>query len=311
VKDSHAKGSPFPDLFRAAFAAPAGMTPAEVADQIVACFRAVARLDRPTSSVFAAAMACIGVNPRDTLALAGSRIAAEIDRGMAGHDGNAYHNRQHTCEVALCSLFLARHAGLRPSDQARVIVAALVHDFQHDGTTNAGQPFRLERLAVAAARPHLMVAGVDAEEIERIAAIVLATEVSIGTSYARHCFRFFHDGGPPLDVPAEAMDDLSPLRLLAADADLAFQAVLLAEADLLPSAALTDDHAMLCQERLSREDRRVSPGVAEKLAFLDAQVPGLLVARFFEPNLEQQRYALVAALAGGAGKANDDTPGRT
>jgi hypothetical protein len=287
------------------------MTPAEVADQIVACFRAVARLDRPTSSVLAAAMACIGVDSLDPLAIAGSRIAAEIDRGMAGPDANAYHNRQHTCEVALCSLFLARHAGLRASGQARVIVAALVHDFQHDGSANAGQPFRLERLAIAAARSHLAGAGVKPDEIERIAAIVLATELSIGASYARHCFRFFHHGGSASEVPSEAMDDLSPLRLLAEDADLAFQAVLLAEADLLPSAALTDDHAMLCQERLSREDRRVLPGVAEKLAFLDAQVPGFLVARFFEPNLEQHRCALVAALVRGAGKTNDDTPGRS
>jgi hypothetical protein len=85
---------------------------------------------------------------------------------------------------------------------------------------------------------------------------------------------------------------LAPLRLLAADRELAFEAVLLAEADLLPSVALSDDYSMLYQQRLVRENRHIGSGRAEKLAFLDRQVPGFLVARFFEPNLARLRRSL-------------------
>ncbi|CRI65908.1 hypothetical protein THIOKS12550021 [Thiocapsa sp. KS1] len=288
--------SAFPDLSIAPFAVPPRASPERVADQIVACFGAVAALDRPAASVFEVLTARAGLDPLDPLITAGTQIAAEIDRGVAGRACNAYHNSQHLCEVVLCSLFLGRQAGLSQTRLARVIVAALVHDFRHDGTTNAGQVFRLERLAVASARPYLVRAGVVPEEIERVAAIVLATEVSRGVLFARRCFRFFHQTGPRPEVPAEATGDLSPLRRLATDPETAFEAVLVAEADLLPSVALTDAHSLLCQQRLVRENGRVGAGPAEKLAFLDQQSEGFLVSGFFEPNFNRLRRSMVAAL---------------
>ncbi len=228
--------------------------------------------------------------------IAGSQIAAEIDCGVAGRARNAYHNSQHLCEVVLCSLFLGRQAGLSHTRQARVVVAALVHDFRHDGTTNAGQAFRLEQLAVTSAQPYLARSGVTPDEIERVAAIVLATDMTRGVPYARHCFRFHHQVDPRPEVPAEALGDLSPLRRLATDPETAFEAVLVAEADLLPSMALTDEHSLLCQQRLVQENGRVGAGPAEKLAFLNEQSGGFLVSGFFEPNFNRLRRALVAAL---------------
>jgi hypothetical protein len=152
-----------------------------------------------------------------------------------------------------------------------------------------------------AARPCLAAAGVAQEEITRIAALVLATEVTIGGPYARCCFRHFHQGGP---APAAA-PGADPLGLLATDPDLAFQAVLLAEADLLPSVALTFDHAMQCQQRLSREDCRIAATPAQKLAFLDRhRQEGLLAARFFEPNLEQMRCLIRASMEQSAGDSS-------
>ena len=265
MNQPQAAGSPFPDLSRAPFVVLPGASPETVANEIVACIQAVEGLARRTCRVFEAVAASVGMDPLDPLAVAGARIAADLDAGVAGQARNAYHNSRHICEVLLCSLFLAKHAGLRQPQQARIAVAALVHDLHHDGTTNAGQPFRLERLAMDAAQPRLAEAGVAHAEIARIAALVLATEVSIGGPYASRCLRHFDQGGPA----PPALPDADPLGLLATDRGLAFQAVLLAEADLLPSVGLTFDHAMQCQERLSREDRRIAATPAAKLAFLD------------------------------------------
>jgi hypothetical protein len=298
MNQPQATGSPFPDLSRAPFVILSEASPEMVANEIVACLQAVEQLERRTCRVFAAVAANVGMSPRDPLAVAGTRIAADLDDGVTGQARNAYHNSRHICEVLLCSLFLAKHAGLAGAQQARIAVAALVHDLHHDGTTNAGQPFRLERLAMDAARPCLAAAGVAQEEITRIAALVLATEVTSGGPYARCCFRHFHQGGP---APA-VLPGADPLGLLATDPDLAFQAVLLAEADLLPSIALTYDHGMQCQERLSREDCRIAATPAQKLAFLDRHLAaGLLVAQFFEPNLEQLRCVIRASMEQSAG----------
>ena len=288
----------FPDVSKAPFVLPQSASPGVVADQIVACFRAVDALDRPTTEVFEAVGARLGLDPRDPLVTAGASIAAEIDRGVAGEVRNAYHNSQHICEVVLCSLFLGQQAGLSGERLARVVVAALVHDFRHDGTTNDGESFRLERLAIAAAGPFLARAGVAPEEIERIGAIVLATEVRAGVPYARSCFRFLHLAGPPPEAPPDGAGEASLLRRLATDPDLAVEAVVLAEADLLPSVALTDDYGMLCQQRLVRENGGRDVGPAEKLAFLDQQSGGFLVSGFFEPNFNRLRRSVVEALSG-------------
>jgi hypothetical protein len=265
-------GSGFPDLEQAPFHLRAGDSPANVAEQMVACFRVVGGLGRPASQVFEAAVARVGMGPSDPLTLAGSRIAADMDAAPVGQPRHAYHNAQHTCEVVLCSLLLAAQAGLSQPRQGRVLVAALVHDFRHDGSTNAGRPFRLELSALTAARPYLVGTGVTADEMERIAAIVLATEPSLGLPYARRCFRFHHLAGPRPEALPVGIQGIESLGRLAADQGLALEAVLLAEADLLPSVALTDDYGMLCQQRLSRENRHVAPGLADKLSFLEQQV---------------------------------------
>lgn len=309
MKQPSPKRDRFPDLARAPFADRAGAPPAAVAEDIVACLRTVAGLARRTSKVFRAVVADLGIDPREPLAAAGARIAADIDAGGLALAVNPYHNSQHTCEVVLCSLLLARQAGLSPPHRARVAVAALAHDFRHDGTTNADERFRLEQLAVDSAHPYLRRAGVAPAERERIAGLVLATEPSIGVPYARRCFRFFYQDGPGPGALPHPGPATRPLGLLAEDRDLAFQAVLLGEADLLPSVALTYDYAMLCQARLSQEDRRIAPTPAEKLAFLDRHLPGFLVGRFFEPNLERVRGAIAAAL--GPGEESSGRPPRT
>ncbi|HYN78417.1 MAG TPA: hypothetical protein VES73_11560 [Lamprocystis sp. (in: g-proteobacteria)] len=140
MNQPQATGSPFPDLSRAPSSSLPGASPETVANEIVACLQAVETLERRTGRVFEAVAANVGMSPRDPIAVAGTRIATDLDAGVTGQARNAYHNSRHICEVPLCSLFLARHAGLAGAQQARIAVAALVHDLHHDGTTNAGQP---------------------------------------------------------------------------------------------------------------------------------------------------------------------------
>jgi CRP/FNR family cyclic AMP-dependent transcriptional regulator len=298
MTSSDATKVPFPEVSKAPFVLPPGASPGVVADQIVACFRVVGGLERPATEVFEAVRVRLGCDQLDPMVAAGACIAGEIDGGAAEQARNAYHNSQHICEVVLCSLFLGQQAGLSSERLMRVVVAALVHDFRHDGTTNAGESFRLERLAVAAAGPYLEQARVAPEEIERIAALVLATEVRAGVPYARRCFRFLHQAGPPPDAPPDEAGEATLLRRLAGDPDLAMEAVVLAEADLLPSVALTDDYGMLCQQRLVQENGGGVVGPAEKLAFLDQQSGGFLVSGFFEPNFNRLRQSIVVALTG-------------
>lgn len=299
----------FPDLARAPFAVHPGDSPARVAEDIVASFGAVAGLERRAARVFAAAAERVGLVPGHPLRDAGHALAEAMDRDLARMGANAYHNSQHVCEVLLSALFLALKRALPPARQARLLAAAVAHDFCHDGSVNGPSAFRLEQLAVDRSGTYFADAGVEAPERAAIAALILATEAASGVPYARRCFRLHHLDAAPPEPRARASRPTAdgaegPLALLMRDAQLAFDAMLLAEADVLPSAGLTLSHALLCQERLHREDSRIGCGLADKQAFVEGQVPGFLVAGFFTPNLQRIRREIRRALAdagGGAG----------
>ncbi|MBF8295984.1 MAG: hypothetical protein HW389_2529 [Bacteroidetes bacterium] len=209
-----------------------------------------------------------------------------MDAGVGAGGDNPYHNAQHFCEVLLNALYLSLLAGLAPREKTQLLVAALTHDFHHDGTTNANVPFRLERLSAEAAAPYLDAAGVSREERERITAMIFATEVSVGTRFARDCHLHLAGGGssPGLSgVPAQ-------LATLAGDARLALQAVVLGEADVLSSAGLTVQYGELQQDKLA-EERKQPLGSAHKLHFLSQVFREFTVGRFFSPNLRDLKIA--------------------
>lgn len=288
----------FPDLTRAPFAIDQ-TDPAVAAGEIVACFRQLLGLRERTTRAFSAVAGRIPLAPDGVQLAAGRAIAAAMDGDARGIGRNPYHNCLHTCEVLLCSHYVARRHRLPPEILGRIALAALIHDFGHDGTGNQGIAFRLEQAAVDKTRGLLLDAGIDAAEADRIGAMVLATELPTGTPFARACLHRLRGATPPGD-PAPP-DNL--LSLLADDADLAFQAVLLTECDLLPSIGLTIDYAMTSQVRLAREDPRIVAGPAAKQAFLDGYVADLVVADFFQPNLERLRRFVRDSLRG-------ENPGR-
>jgi len=270
------------DLSRPPFRVREGADARTVADDIIACLRLVSGLPEKMTRCFDAAARIAGLPANDPLCAAGERIARDVDAGVGAGGDNPYHNAQHFCEVLLSALYLSLLARLAPREQTQLLVAALVHDFHHDGTSNAQVPFRLERLAAEAAAPYLDAARVSPEERARITAMVFATEVVVGTRFARECHLHFAHAAPR---PALAGVP-EPLAALAGDARLALQAVILGEADVLSSAGLTVQYGELQQQKLA-EERKQPLGAEHKLRFLNEVVQEFTVGRFFSPNLRE------------------------
>jgi len=257
-----------------------------VAEDIIACLQLVSGLQEKMTQCFHASARIAGLPANDPLRVAGDRIARDVDAGVGAGGSNPYHNTQHFCEVLLSALYLSLLARLTAREQTQLLVAALVHDFHHDGTSNAEVPFRLERIAAEAATPYFEAAGVSSDERARIAAMVLTTEVAVGTRFARECHLHFAAGGPRPSL--SGIPEL--LAALASDPRLALQAVILGEADILPSAGLTVQYGELQQEKLAEEWKRPL-GAEHKLSFLNQIFQEFTVGRFFSPNLRDLKDA--------------------
>ena len=274
------------DLSKPPFRVSAGQDPRAVAEDFIACFQIVTQLPNKVGACFRTALKAGGLAPAEPLCVAGQRIADAMDAGVGAGGANPYHNAQHFCEVLLSALYLSLLAGIAPRERAEVLVTALVHDFHHDGTKNMSATFRLERLSAEATAPYLDAAGVPPEVRARIAAMVFATEVTVGTRFARECHLHFSAGAtsPSLSgIPA-------PLALLATDASAAMEAVIVSEADVLSSAGLTVHYGELQQQKLAAEWKQPL-GAEHKLKFLNQVFQDFTIGRFFSPNLRALKDA--------------------
>jgi hypothetical protein len=275
------------DLSKPPFRVPEGQDDAAaVAESFIACFKIVSALPDKVSTCVQAALDVAGLDLGDPLCVASQRIASDLDGGVGAGGANPYHNAQHFCEVVLSALYLSLLAGVAAKGKAELLAAALVHDFHHDGSTNANVPFRLERLSAEAAAPYLEAAGVPTDVQARIRAMIFSTEVSIGARFARECHLHFAASGPRASlsgIPAE----LAPL---ADDAGLALQAVIVGEADVLSSAGLTVQYGELQQEKLAEEWKKPL-GADHKVWFLNQVFQDFTVGHFFAPNLRALKRA--------------------
>ena len=274
------------DLSRPPFKVNAGQDSRAVARDFIACFETVERLPAKVGTCVRAAFDSAAVAPDEPLRIASCRIADEMDAGVGAGGANAYHNAQHFCEVLLNALYLSLLAGVEAQARAEVLVAALVHDFHHDGTRNMSETFRLETLSAEATAPYLAAAGVSPPVRARIAAMVFATEVTKGTRFARDCHLHFTTGAP---LPS-ASGLPAPLALIGTDARLALEAVIVGEADVLSSAGLTVQYGELQQERLAEEWKQPL-GAEHKLRFLEHVFQDFTIGRFFSPNLRELKTA--------------------
>lgn len=276
------------DLTRPPFAVVESLDPAEVGAEMVACFDRIAAGPDVLRHGHALAMRSLALGADEPMYRAGAAIARDVDNGIGAGVPGGYHNPRHYLEVMLCALYLSRTQRLSTQRAGRVVTAALVHDFHHDGSRSSDAPFRLEALAAAKAEPYLRDAGVSRELREQLCALVLATQPGAGVPFARACME--HHAGEPAPSAAGLP---APLERLLEDRDLALEAVLLAEADVLPSIGLTVAHGRYEQDRLAAEWNQ-SLGAEDKVGFIDRVCPDITIACFFRPNIEALRQAYLA-----------------
>ncbi|MBA3588728.1 hypothetical protein [Methylibium sp.] len=267
-----------------------GQSPEDAAVDIVAAFESIESAADKLGRVFATLCGQLQSDADEPLCAAGRALAAAIDAGAGQSHRNAYHNPQHFCEVMLGAHFLCLLQGLGAVDSLRVVLAALIHDFHHDGSVNRDVAFRLERLALQEAAPYLCSAGVSAVERRRLSAMVLATDVAHGLDFAIQCHAHHAGRASQPTVPAAAPE----LGELAQDPSTALQALVLCQADLLPSTGLTPQHALRMQDRLSQEWRKPL-ALEDKLCFIDQILSAGITCSYFIANLHGLRQTLADA----------------
>jgi hypothetical protein len=272
-------------LTRPPFAVLDSLDPAQVGSEMVECFTRLGKRADRLQYAHTLALSSIGLPDTDPLSRAGRAIAHDIDHGIGSGVAAGYHNGQHFLEVMLSALYLARLDRLDVQRTARVVTAGLIHDFHHDGSRGSAAPFRLERLASREAQRYLRQARVDVDECRRLETLVLATEPRAGVPFARACWTRAAAASPPRSSHLPAA-----LERLLEEPRLAHEAVMLAEADVLPSIGLTVEHADQLQARLAAE-WGTTLGRDDKRQFIDRMVGDITVAAFFVPNIEAARRA--------------------
>lgn len=253
------------------------------AQTIVDYFTCCARRLSPMLSAYCLIMQECGIQADDPISVAGASIAYDIDAGIGAGAENAYHNSQHLCEVLVCTFALGQTTALSQRELALVHLAALIHDFHHDGGQNT-HPFRLEKIAIDRASPYLENAGISKEEQKLLLALVLATEFDEGTAYARACFAFHFEEGTEPDIEIAE----TALSILKKNRSASLQAMILIEADILPSVGLTVRHAIMVSQRLE-EEWGITFNAQSKVDFIEDAITNSKISQFYWPNMRTIR----------------------
>ncbi len=235
------------------------LDPVALADSLTRTFYALRNIDGPVLSLLWWALAREAAQQPLLMGLwvAGERIAADFDRNLGVRPENTYHTPLHTAEAMLSAHVLA-HAGARQEaftptgdEHALLVLAALIHDWYHDGSAGDLAPFQMEMLALDAARPYL--GDITLSQLTRLELMVLATDQRGPNLLARHILTW-HRTGQASATPeiADSYTALAPL-LRPEHARTAELAALLRDADLLPFVGLTPDYAVMQTTQVSDE----------------------------------------------------------
>jgi hypothetical protein len=278
------------NCFRPPFQIIPGQSAEDAAIEIVDAFISIETLPDRACMIFRTIMDCLAIGHLEPLVVAGFSLCKVVDN-VADKANKPYHNSLHTCEVMLSAYFLSLLAGLDKHEIAEIILAALIHDFQHDGKINGETPFRLERNSINAALPYMLTAKITLTQQQKIAALILATDTAIGLNIVRACYAHYIYGDSLPEIPSAAPE----LGKISEDPKKLVQALILGEADILPSIGLTIEHAFRLQEKLSLEwDVRL--GLEDKLQFIDSKFRTFIMGTFFNQNIDKLRLEILHRL---------------
>lgn len=262
---------------------------AAVGQAFSACFQTLAGHPDRLSRSYATLIELIGQPSDDPLRNASVQLAQDLDAGIGTSPDAHYHNAQHVCEVLLSAHYIGLLAQLGAQEHRQLLLAALIHDYDHDGSVNGPRQFHLERHSVRVVQAHLDANAVTAAIRPRLAAMILTTEIALGLPYTRSWYRHHYQGEPVPVRPAPAAE----LKILSDDPEGSRLAIALAEADALASAGLGRDYADLQLSRLAHEwNRPLHP--KDLLSYLENGFGEFLLATFFTPNLERMKATLRA-----------------
>ncbi|MGR8998820.1 MAG: hypothetical protein ACU88J_07210 [Gammaproteobacteria bacterium] len=264
-----------------------GQSAEDAAIDIVAAFKSIENLPNRVGRTYRAITGRLTTGLQSPLIVAGYSLAQAVDTEVFTGN-NSYHNSQHYCEVMLSSYFLSLLAGMDDQITAEIVSAALIHDFHHDGKPNGDIPFRLERKAINEAKPYLIQAKVTQTQQQCLAALVLATEYLNGINIVHACYTHYTQGHALPEIPEAANE----LEALCNDPVKSKQALILCEADILPSIGLTFEHALQLQDKLSLE-WGVRQRFEDKLQFIDHTCRVFIVGSFFNTNVAKLRLAML------------------
>lgn len=274
----------FPDLNRPPFRVIPRQSAESAAADIANAFACLEKMaDHPASQTLLT-LTTLADFPSDWPTVTAARNLAPAVGDQPPHP---YHNARHAAEVMLGAYFLAQLTHLPQAATAELLLAALLHDYAHDGQSNGDTAFRLERKTLSAIAPQLEKYGLPESQRRRLFAYILATEVQYGHKVARACHALHAQGKVPPEIPPTAPELAELLRN-----PLAAQlAVTLGEADLLASVGLSVEQALQQQQRLAEEwDTPLTPG--DLLNFIESQFGDFTIGKFFTPNLQRLRRSL-------------------
>lgn len=286
-------------------------TPAKIGRQIARIYAAWAEQPPPAAEVWRTAAKAVGLDEQSPFFNAGYDVARTLDLGEGTGIQHGYHNKTHYVEV----LSNAAHLILRNNkadlddivltqvERGKVLFAALTHDLYYEPGGNKDSrgnwvPYRLEAIAFLQAQPYLQKYGVTKEDIDDIRVMIFTTDVTPASqagSFLRRAHAYFFGGG---EKPIVTGVQESVSRVLQ-EPRLARLAGLLSDADILSSAGLSPEYNGAQGLRLDREFGRASCP-RDTINFLECVAGDRFTtraARFFQPNMEAIKEAVLAAMS--------------
>lgn len=183
------------------------------------------------------------------------------------YNGNAFHNVDHFREVLTIVLrFCVTHNQITfdednkfdTADILLLIIAAVLHDFKHDGTNNGvGDdhiPSRLEQQAFDKSRPFLESMGIADDYLSIIKSLIIATDASGHENPATIVRQIanYQNNKTPVSVNLGYENFTNNPKLTT-------MALILCEADIVPSSSLSYEFSKLMTRNLSNEENTITP----------------------------------------------------